>query len=318
MTSSGADWLRPALLLIPAVIAVLSLAMHGQTTPRRAGAFMAYVWQFQTRLIVNMVAINLGLWHFNSTGGALYGVPVDIIIGQTLLFGSTLVLWHISRHPWLIALPALGFDVLLMANASSLFVAHSHWVAAIVVINLLAVVPSLVLGEATATDTRLKLRASMQAVCWLSLLGWLFPSIIFASGFGSWDLFLARPLSLNLLLLLPLIIPGAILGSALYEFADKGGGTAFPYDPPQTLVVTGIYAYVSNPMQLGVCLFMTYWGFVLGSQHVSLIALVAVMLFIVFKDICNGSSAIGATNLLWVRYHREVPRWIPRLRAWVA
>ena len=298
MTLLDTQVLRPTLLLAPTLILMAGLAWTSQPRARRAGAFMAYVWQFQTRLILNVVALELGVWHFGTTGVALYAVPVDIIIGQSLLWGPVVVLFGVSRHPWLVAMLAIGFDMLLMTNAPSVFVTGSHWVIGVMVINLLAVAPSLLLGESTASDTRLKLRASMQALGWLCLLGWLLPSVIFESGFGSWAPMVERSAMLNLLLVSPLIVPVVILGSALYEFADKGRGTAFPYDPPKTLVVKGIYAHVSNPMQLGVCLFMIYWGVVLGSVHVSLSALVAVMLFIVFKDVCNGSSAIGVTEPL--------------------
>jgi protein-S-isoprenylcysteine O-methyltransferase Ste14 len=38
--------------------------------------------------------------------------------------------------------------------------------------------------------------------------------------------------------------------AALGEFAVRGGGTPYPWDPPPRLVTTGPYAYLANPMQV--------------------------------------------------------------------
>src|SRR5271165_2687246 len=59
----------------------------------------------------------------------------------------------------------------------------------------------------------------------------------------------------------------ALLGvagvSAVQEFAQRGNGTPIPYDPPKQLVVSGLYRYLSNPMQFSCTLVMTAWGCVL-------------------------------------------------------
>jgi steroid 5-alpha reductase family enzyme len=61
---------------------------------------------------------------------------------------------------------------------------------------------------------------------------------------------------------------------------------------------------------------MAWWGVVLQSVLVSSSAVVAVLLFIVFKDICNGSCAIGEKDPAWYHYQKEVPKWVPRLTRW--
>ena len=109
-----------------------------------------------------------------------------------------------------------------------------------------------------------------------------------------------------------MIIPTSLIISALYQFAVEGGGTAFPYDPPKKLVTGGIYRYISNPMQTGICILMGWYGIVLQSAWIIFSAVIAVILFIVFKDVCNGSCAIGKESEAWQAYQAAVPKWMPR------
>jgi protein-S-isoprenylcysteine O-methyltransferase Ste14 len=118
---------------------------------------------------------------------------------------------------------------------------------------------------------------------------------------------------MQLLYGIPTLIPAYLILNALYVFARDGGGTGFPYDPPKRLVTTGVYAHLSNPMQLGICLLMAWWGVMVECVYVSLTSLVALMLFTVFKQICNGSSQVGKTDPRWATYQRTTPKWLPRL-----
>ena len=94
-------------------------------------------------------------------------------------------------------------------------------------------------------------------------------------------------------------------------FAKDGKGTGFPYDPPVYLVTTGVYQYVSNPMQIGIVFLMAMWGMILSSALLSLTAPIALVLFIVFKNVCNGSCQIGKSDPNWQVYQRNTPKWIP-------
>ena len=50
-----------------------------------------------------------------------------------------------------------------------------------------------------------------------------------------------------------LLVCGAVVYlRCAWDFAVRGRGTPAPVDPPRTLVVTGLYRYVRNPMYLGV------------------------------------------------------------------
>ena len=91
---------------------------------------------------------------------------------------------------------------------------------------------------------------------------------------------------------------------------------AFPTTHPNRLVCHGIYAYLSNPMQLGIVLLMTWWGVVLQSLVVLTSGPVAALLFIVFSDVCSGVSNVAISDPRWRAYKRNVPAWWPRASPW--
>ncbi len=153
---------------------------------------------------------------------------------------------------------------------------------------------------------------------WAGLLLWGFPSIALVAEGRDWTILLERTPSQNVFWLIPLVVPATLIIAALWQFAREGDGTGFPYDPPKRLVCHGIYAYLSNPMQVGIVLAMAWWGVVLQSPVVLTSAPVAALLFIVFSDVCSGVSNVAINDPGWRDYKRNVPAWRPRLSPWRA
>ncbi len=100
--------------------------------------------------------------------------------------------------------------------------------------------------------------------------------------------------------------------SCVVDFARKGRGTPFPLDPPKTLVVTGLYRWVRNPMYVAVlnvvlgeaALFRSgeligYWFSVLFGFH----------LFVVLYEEPALRRTFGEE---YEAYCRNVPRWLVR------
>ncbi len=99
-------------------------------------------------------------------------------------------------------------------------------------------------------------------------------------------------------------------------FTTVGNGTLAPWNPPQKLVVRGIYRHVRNPMITGVFYILLGESVFFGS--LSLLGwfgfVVAVnMIYIPFVEEPGLAKRFGDDYLL---YKRNVPRWIPRLTAW--
>lgn len=306
---------KALLLLIPTAAWIYLFLSRAYSIREYSGSFLAYVWQMQASLLLNIALSANGFWQFAPSEHLFYGVPVDILIGQSVALGAVnfLVLRKYSFVvQWALAVAALCF----LYGQSSIVVTQPSWWIGVAGLSIFSIAPSLLLANWTANDTHIYLRSGMQSLSWACLLLWFFPSSVFQHTDHSWEPFLNRLLWVNALYIAPLILPAVMLLSALRQFALEGDGTAFPYDPPKALVTRGVYAYVSNPMQLGICLMMAWWGVVIESPLVSFSAAIAVFLFIVFKDICNGSCAIGESDPNWAIYQKEVPKWIPRKTPW--
>jgi protein-S-isoprenylcysteine O-methyltransferase Ste14 len=105
-----------------------------------------------------------------------------------------------------------------------------------------------------------------------------------------------------------------LLGVCIWEFAHRGRGTLAPVDPPQRLVVQGLYRFVRNPMYVSVTTILV--GELLIAQTTALLLycagwFVAVNLFVIGYEEPVLRHKFGAS---YERYTESVGRWIPRLR----
>lgn len=102
------------------------------------------------------------------------------------------------------------------------------------------------------------------------------------------------------------------------RFAIEGLGTPAPLLPSQTLIVTGFYRNVRNPMYIGVV--SAILGQSLLFSDATLLAYafavwLAFHIFIVWYEEPTLSRQFG---LSYDEFRKHVPRWIPRLTPWRA
>jgi protein-S-isoprenylcysteine O-methyltransferase Ste14 len=119
-----------------------------------------------------------------------------------------------------------------------------------------------------------------------------------------WQAIAAVPLALGLTIYL----------RRLWEFARRGRGIPAPVDHPKTLVVTGLYRHVRNPMYLGVLLFLLGQSLFFESSHVLLYAiawLAFVHVNVIVYEEPNLRRKFGRS---YDRYRSAVRRWIPGKR----
>src|SRR5580704_15008044 len=117
---------------------------------------------------------------------------------------------------------------------------------------------------------------------------------------------------------IPSVLGFAVALRCIWDFGWTGRGTPAPVVPPKRLVVVGFYRYVRNPMYVG---FFAGWmglWIVFGRASraalvVALAAMAAVVLFVKFYEEPTLRKMFSAD---YEEYCRNVPRWIPRTRAW--
>lgn len=117
---------------------------------------------------------------------------------------------------------------------------------------------------------------------------------------------------------LPSMLGFAVASRCVWDFGWTGRGTPAPMAPPRRLVVVGFYRYVRNPMYLG---FFVGWAglwVVFGRASTALIAAACAVVFGValFVQLYEEPTLRKTFGADYDEYCRNVPRWIPRVRAW--
>ena len=124
----------------------------------------------------------------------------------------------------------------------------------------------------------------------------------------------------------PVRIAGAILLAlgviglldSFARFALKGEGTPAPIFPTRHLVVSGLYRYVRNPMYVSVVSAILGQALILGNTQLleyGASVWLAFHLFVLLYEEPVLRETFGAE---YQSFCAHVPRWIPRLKAWLS
>ena len=116
----------------------------------------------------------------------------------------------------------------------------------------------------------------------------------------------------------PSVLGFSVALRCIWDFGWTGHGTPAPFAPPQKLVIVGFYRYVRNPMYVGffagwLGLWLVFGRANLAALTVAFLAVVGVALFVSFYEEPTLHKLFGTD---YEEYCRNVPRWIPRIRAW--
>ena len=108
----------------------------------------------------------------------------------------------------------------------------------------------------------------------------------------------------------------AILVECFWRFASEGRGTPAPIAPTETLVVSGLYRHVRNPMYVAVLAVIAGQAMLFGS--VVLLAYAAgVWLFVHGFVLLYEEPTLGRKfGRSYEAYRVNVRRWWPRIRPW--
>jgi len=260
--------------------------------------------------------VRTGWWHFEAHGGLLLGVPVDLLLSWSVLWGAVPALAFPSLPLAATAAIALAVDLVLMPAASPVVQLGPSWLAGEAMCLAAAFVPGQLLARWTMRDERLPARAALQIVAFSGLMIGVLPAIAIEGSGSAW----LNPFTLprwQLGTALQALAAPALLGlTAVQEFVTRGGGTPVPFDPPRRLVTTGIYAYIANPMQLSAVVLLIVIGLVVRNGWVAAAGVMAHIYSAGLAGWDEDEDLVQRFGVEWTAYRRGVPRWVPRLRPW--
>lgn len=107
-----------------------------------------------------------------------------------------------------------------------------------------------------------------------------------------------------------LLIGAVALLWCVRDFYVSGRGTLAPWEPPQQLVVVGLYRYTRNPMYVAVSLVLLGWAVTYAKSALFIYAacvLIAFHLRIVLAEEPWLARTFGDE---WQIYKQRVPRWL--------
>jgi protein-S-isoprenylcysteine O-methyltransferase Ste14 len=104
-----------------------------------------------------------------------------------------------------------------------------------------------------------------------------------------------------------------LAGWTMWLFAQKGEGTAAPWDPPKKLVVAGPYCYVRNPMIASVLIMLVAESLLLSSWDIFIWSIVFLLGNLVYFPLVEEKKLEKIFGADYLNYKFSVPRWIPRL-----
>jgi protein-S-isoprenylcysteine O-methyltransferase Ste14 len=92
-------------------------------------------------------------------------------------------------------------------------------------------------------------------------------------------------------------------------------GTPVPFNPPPKLITTGLYAYIRNPMLLGMFIFMLGLGLLFGSLSLIFIFTpLFIVINVLYIKAIEEKEMEKKFGPAYLEYKKRVPMFFPRLR----
>jgi protein-S-isoprenylcysteine O-methyltransferase Ste14 len=310
--------LRWGLFLGPIALVLVQARLLGLSERARIGGLFAFLYGLGMIFVTNSLAVEVGWWRYGWDALMLNKIPADILIGGAVLFGPGLYYLFPDTRPLMICLPiVVGLHGTIFSSLKPLVFAGPYWFAGVVVVFVTAHIPALYLAKWTERDVHLPLRCALLALMTGAMMFAVLPTLIMETMGGTWAI-LDRPVPSTVLTCVALSLVSLIGLSANQMLCLQGVGTPIPLDPTKRLVRTGIYAYVSNPMQLSAVLGWIVLGAYLRNVWVMAAALMAWVFVQGMVRWHNRHDLLKRFPEGWPAYKSNVPEWRPRWRPWAA
>ena len=302
-----------SVLYLPIVLAAFCWHYFKPVVKMRGALLLSFLWSFVSIFAVNQAAFYFDWWHYAETSIAYNGLPLSVWLGWCIAWGIVVPLLPIRGSALLLL--ALVADLLLMPLLEPLVILRSNWLVGEVVALVVVIIPAVLIYRWTLLQKSMNLRVIFQGIIFFSLVAYFLPDVFLTYlgkrtfSFPEVSPFV-RGIQLNLLFFW--IVIGI---SAVREFIHQGKGTPIPYDSPRRMVTSGIYAYVSNPMQLSTFVALCAYAWLLGFGG---IIGAGVMVVIYSLGVALPSEGKDLTNRFgedWLTYRKRrkpfIPAWQP-------
>jgi protein-S-isoprenylcysteine O-methyltransferase Ste14 len=304
-------------LYVPVIAAFLLVFLRPNRKRIFPAALLGFVWTLPSLLAVQLLNLHFGWWRFNALGGLFRGMPVDLYLGWAVLWGILPILSLDETGMVWVSAVFFGIDLILMPACSPVVVLNHRWPIGEFVALGLVLVPAQLFARWTIHDTKVKARAVLHVLAAGGVFLFLIPEVVFAVRPGHrWDALLFEPAWLRNLELQAIALLSVAGVSAVQEFAQRGNGTPIPYDPPKQLVVSGLYRYISNPMQFSCTLVMIAWGCVLRNPWLAAGGIMSFLYSFGLAAWDEGEDMRVRFGKPWQEYRNNVKAWRPRLTPW--
>ena len=107
-----------------------------------------------------------------------------------------------------------------------------------------------------------------------------------------------------------------MLVECFVRFAIMGRGTPAPIAPTETLVASGLYRHVRNPMYVAVLMVITGQALLFGSGLLLRYAVLVWLIFHGFVLLYEEPTLRHRFGSSYQSYRANVPRWLPRITPW--
>jgi protein-S-isoprenylcysteine O-methyltransferase Ste14 len=314
-----AEWESIAAVYLPLAAAVIARVVQGKRRRQFAACLLSILWVAPTLLALQTFNNQAHWWSFSGDGVRFRDMPVACFAGWIVLWGLVPQLAFPRLHlGWVVAIMTAA-DLALMPICRPLIQLGPHWLIGEGLTVVVVLLPALCIARWTQDGVRLRARSAIQIATAGLVFLYFLPEIVFAARPGvGWQPLLhgvSWQIQLEIQVLLLLALPGI---SAVIEFAERGGGTPIPYDPPQRLVTSGIYRYCANPMQMSCAAVMLLWA---GMLHNGWLVLAAAMATIYDAGIAEWDEKEDLGHRFadeWRTYRRLVHNWRLRWRPYPA
>lgn len=306
-----------SLLLLGPLFLVLYLGWKSRENNRLLiGALFSFLYSMGLLLPAHALAIHLGFWHYGGNALMLEGMPADLWLAGSLLYGPAIFLAFPQLSPWVFTISCIIVQGFIFQSLDPFVIAGNDWFIGVIFVFLVAHIPALYLAQWTGRNTQLSLRVTLLAFGYGFLAFYVLPTLIMQAMGGAWQ-FAERSVWsfwLTAAALAPLMIIGL---NGAHMFAVHGHGTPIPLDGTTSFVRSGLYAYVRNPMQLCSALSWVVIGVFLQNIFVALAAVMALVFVLGMVRWHHRTDLEVRFHDEWIEYKGFVREWLPRWKPWI-